>query len=163
MRRSLIVTVLFAALLASPIAGRQADLRSTLIDAQKLLHDLQTLSADDMEGRQIGTPGGARARAFVVEQFKASGIQPFGDSYEQPFTYMGGRRGAAQTEQQGVNVIGRIDGTKTPKRYIVISGHYDHIGTRNGTVLNGADDNASGAARCSRSRSTSARTSPPTR
>ncbi len=138
--------VLPALLLVAPIAGRQADLRSSLFDAQVLLGDLKTLSADDMEGRQIGTPGGAKARAFVIERFKASGLQPFGGSFEQPFTYMGGRRGGPQTEQKGVNVIGRIDGTRTPRRYIVISAHYDHIGVRNGQPANGADDNASGTA-----------------
>jgi hypothetical protein len=131
--------------LSAPIAGRQADVRSTVIDAPVLLRDLKTLSADDMEGRQIGTPGGAKARAFVIERFKASGLQPFGDSFEQPFTFTAGR-GATQAERQGVNVVGRIDGTRNPKRYIVISAHYDHIGVRNGQVANGADDNASGTA-----------------
>ena len=44
------------------------------------------------------------------------------------------------------NVVGRIDGTAAPGRYIVVSAHYDHIGVRNGQVFNGADDNASGTA-----------------
>jgi Zn-dependent M28 family amino/carboxypeptidase len=143
MRRLSIFAVLVL-LVGAPIAGQQ-DLRSAVIDAQALLRDLQTLSADDMQGRQIATPGGEKARAFVMERFKASGIKPFGATYEEPFTYMAGR-GAAQTERKGVNVIGRIDGSASPARYIVISAHYDHIGVRNGTVFNGADDNASGTA-----------------
>jgi len=121
------------------------DPQSKLIDAPALLRDLQTLSADDMEGRQVGTPGGAKARAFVIERFKALGIAPLGASYEQPFTFTAGR-GAAQAERQGANVIAKIDGTKSPKQYIVVSAHYDHIGVRTGTVFNGADDNASGTA-----------------
>ena len=47
---------------------------------------------------------------------------------------------------EGVNVVGRIEGTRVKDRYIVVSAHYDHIGVRNGQVANGADDNASGTA-----------------
>ena len=118
---------------------------SSVIDAPQLLRDLQTLSADDMQGRQVGTPGGEKARAFVIERFKASGLVPFGASFESPFTFTAGR-GAQQAERKGVNVIGRIEGTRSRDRYIVISAHYDHIGVRNGEVANGADDNASGTA-----------------
>jgi Zn-dependent M28 family amino/carboxypeptidase len=98
-----------------------------------------------MEGRLVGTPGGAKARAFVIERFKAGGLKPFGASFESRFTFMGGR-GAAATERQGVNVVGYVTGTKEPSQYIVVSAHYDHIGVRNGVTYNGADDNASGAA-----------------
>jgi len=118
---------------------------SSVIDAPQLLRDLQTLSADDMQGRQVGTPGGEKARAFVIERFKASGLAPIGASFESPFTFAAGR-GAQQAERKGVNVIGRIEGTRSRDRYIVISAHYDHIGVRNGEVANGADDNASGTA-----------------
>jgi Zn-dependent M28 family amino/carboxypeptidase len=144
MRRILALAFALAVLPAARMAGPQ-DVSSSLFDARALLRDLQTLSADDMEGRQIGTPGGAKARAFVIARFRDSGIEPFGGSYEQPFTYMAGR-GTAQTERQGVNVIGRIAGATSPDRCIVISAHYDHLGARNGTVFNGADDNASGTA-----------------
>jgi Zn-dependent M28 family amino/carboxypeptidase len=115
------------------------------VNREQLLTDLKTLSADDMEGRLVGSPGGAKARAFVIERFKASGILPFGTSYESPFTFTGGR-GATASERQGINVLGYIPGTKTPDRYLVITAHYDHIGVRNGATFNGADDNASGTA-----------------
>src|SRR6188508_2311365 len=111
--------------LAGAVLVAQQDAQSKLIDAPALLRDLQTLSADDMEGRQVGTPGGAKARAFVIERFKALGVTPLGESWEQPFTLMAGR-GAAAAERQGANVVGKIDGTKSPKQYIVVSAHYDH-------------------------------------
>ena len=46
------------------------------------------------------------------------------------------------------NVIGKITGTdqNLKNEYIVLGGHYDHLGVRNGQVFNGADDNASGSA-----------------
>jgi Zn-dependent M28 family amino/carboxypeptidase len=138
------VCVLLAAAVATSLAQAPA-VRSSVIDAPQLLKDLEVLSADDMEGRQAGTLGGAKARAYVIERFKASGIQPFGNSFEQPFTFSAGRAGQT-TDRTGVNVIGRIDGSRTPRKYIVVTAHYDHLGTRNGEVFNGADDNASGTA-----------------
>ncbi len=44
------------------------------------------------------------------------------------------------------NVIGLIDGTDSvlKNEFVVISAHYDHVGTRGGIVSNGADDDGSG-------------------
>ncbi len=46
----------------------------------------------------------------------------------------------------GVNLVGVVPGTLHPERYIVVSAHFDHLGTRNGLIWHGADDNASGTA-----------------
>ena len=79
-----------------------------------------------------------------MEGFKASGLAPFGASYEHPFPLR--QRGTAEA-RTGANVVGHIDGTVSPGRYIVVTAHYDHIGVaQSGDVFNGADDNASGAA-----------------
>ena len=43
------------------------------------------------------------------------------------------------------NVLGIIPGTDTTKN-IIVGAHYDHLGTRNEWIYNGADDNASGVA-----------------
>src|SRR5262245_29469305 len=132
--------VTFVGVTALTAAAQDAP-SSTAIDAKQLLLDLKTLSADDMEGRLIDTPGGAKARAYVIERFKASGVTPIGASYEMPFTFSGGAGGA---ERHGVNVVGQI--ASRTDRYIIVSAHYDHIGVHNGQVFNGADDNASGTA-----------------
>jgi hypothetical protein len=42
------------------------------------------------------------------------------------------------------NVLGIIPGKDTTK-YIILGGHYDHLGMHNGVIYNGSDDNASGA------------------
>jgi Zn-dependent M28 family amino/carboxypeptidase len=132
-------------LAAAPLRSSMQDaVRSSLFDSSQLLQDLKTLSSDGMEGRQAGTPGGERARNYIVSRFKESGVVPFGQSYEAPFAFT--RRGANAGETRGVNVVGHLDGARTPRRYIVVSAHYDHLGVRNGTVFNGADDNASGTA-----------------
>ncbi len=41
------------------------------------------------------------------------------------------------------NVVGVLEGKDTTNA-IVIGGHYDHLGTKDGWIYNGADDNASG-------------------
>ncbi|MDX1284220.1 MAG: M20/M25/M40 family metallo-hydrolase [Draconibacterium sp.] len=41
------------------------------------------------------------------------------------------------------NVLGIIEGEKKDE-YIVVGGHYDHLGKHDGFIWNGADDNASG-------------------
>lgn len=117
--------------------------RSNLIDASQLLLDLKTLSADDMQGRKPGTPGNLKARAYILDRFKQSGIAPIGDSYLRPFTFSFRGSFAAL---EGVNVVGYIKGRVRPDRFQVVTAHYDHVGVINGQVFNGADDNASGTA-----------------
>lgn len=42
------------------------------------------------------------------------------------------------------NVLGMIPG-KDNSKFVIIGGHYDHLGMHNGQIYNGSDDNASGA------------------
>jgi Zn-dependent M28 family amino/carboxypeptidase len=126
------------------LAGQTAR-PSTLIDSVQLLTDVRVLSADDMQGREVGTEGNARARAYIVERFRASGLETAGPGFEQPFTFTAGR-GDSRRTVQGVNVVGRVRGRAAQAPAIVLTAHYDHLGTRNGEVFNGADDNASGTA-----------------
>ncbi|MCY7348891.1 MAG: M20/M25/M40 family metallo-hydrolase [Pyrinomonadaceae bacterium] len=116
--------------------------KSKIIDAERLLRDLQTLSADEMAGRGIGTTGGIKAREYIAAQFNTAGIKSFGESYFQPFEVTG-RNGA---KINGANVVGYIEGKQFKDKYIVVSAHYDHLGTIKGEIYNGADDDASGTA-----------------
>ena len=140
--------LLSAALLGTPPCTLLGAQRSLLpaIDSVRLVNALSVLSADSMEGRRIGTPGGARARSFLKKAVDYAGLTPIGGSLEQPFTAPG--RGG---EVHGVNLIGVVRGTAFPERYIVVSAHYDHLGVRGpgvkgDSLFNGADDNASGSA-----------------
>lgn len=110
------------------------------LDSARLMADLSTLAADSMEGRRFGTPGGARARAFLLSAVTRIGLAPVRGGFAMPFTAKAGG------ELHGANVVGMIRGTKQPDRYIVVSAHYDHLGVRGGTIYPGADDNASGTA-----------------
>ncbi|MBA4760398.1 M28 family peptidase [Sphingomonas sp.] len=122
---------LAAALIATPATA----------SPEQLFEDVRILAADDMAGRLVGTPGSAKARAYLIARMQGIGIEPFGEGYEQPFT----TKHKDQT-LNGVNLVGRIRGTGSSDRVLVVGAHYDHFGTRHGQVLNGADDNASGVA-----------------
>ncbi|TAE72416.1 MAG: M28 family peptidase [Bacteroidetes bacterium] len=47
-------------------------------------------------------------------------------------------------EWQSENVLGFMEGTDKKNEIVVITSHYDHVGTKNGKVYNGADDDGSG-------------------
>ena len=42
------------------------------------------------------------------------------------------------------NVAGFIEGTDKKDEYVILTGHYDHLGMRNGKIYYGADDDGSG-------------------
>jgi Zn-dependent M28 family amino/carboxypeptidase len=125
------------------IAVATAAAQTATVDGARLLKDLQTLAADNMEGRLPGTSGGAKARAFIGQRFKEAGIKPIGTSYERPFTF---RAQGNPKDQEGINIIGVIRGRRVPDKFLVVTAHFDHLGVRGGQVFNGADDNASGVA-----------------
>jgi len=104
--------------------------------------DVRILSADDMQGRGIGTPGGAKARAYILRRFGQIGLTPQGAAFERPFSFTTklGRT------VQGVNLVARIPGVSSSDKVLVVSAHYDHLGIKGRKIYNGADDNASGVA-----------------
>jgi Zn-dependent M28 family amino/carboxypeptidase len=144
MKRMLLSILLLGAVAAQPAA--QTVRPSKMFDAPALLNDLKTLSADDMNGRAVGSADSAKARAYLISRFTAAGLKPIGATFEHPFTFTSGGRNTTPVERQGVNIVGEIKGKKSPATYLVVTAHYDHLAPRNGVIMNGADDNASGAA-----------------
>lgn len=113
-------------------------------DAQtgnQLLEDVKILSSDKYEGRKTGTKGGAMAGEYISSRFEEIGLAhlPQVKGYELPFSFKN-NNGIVH----GKNLIAYVEGKS--KNAIVISAHYDHVGTINNEVYNGADDNASGVA-----------------
>ena len=111
----------------------------------QLLEDVRILSADDMQGRDTGAEGGAKARAYIVGRLEALGVAAPAMGREQPWEMQGRTREGPKTFN-GVNVLGLIPGRRVADRYIVVTAHYDHVGVSEGQIYNGADDNASGVA-----------------
>ncbi|BDW99841.1 M28 family peptidase [Maricaulis maris] len=147
MRAILASSVLSIALLSTACAAIQPEATAAVsewtLDRAQLLTDLDVLAADNMEGREVGTEGNARARAYIIGRLEAMGAAPMGDSFEHDFTFEQRRTGA---KVEGVNILAFIAGTSDSDRTMVVTAHYDHEGMRGGQIWNGADDNASGVA-----------------
>lgn len=93
-------------------------------------------------GRRPGTPGGVAARERLVDELRATGLEPLGGDGP-------GRAAWLQTVPDcGANVIGRVPGSGAlADRAIVVGAHYDHLGAAHGGQCYwGADDNAAAVA-----------------
>ncbi len=98
---------------------------------------VEFLASPELEGRAAGTPGGAKARRFVHEQFESIGLVPAGeDAYLQAIPAIG-----------GANLLGIIPGAgPKSERFVVLAAHYDHLGVWFGDTYPGANDNAAAVA-----------------
>ena len=131
------------------------------IDKKALIENIKILSHDSLEGRGFSKKGNYKAQTFISNQFDKIGLEKVqNDDFIQkfPYTFSGKRRqrmfpienanedfsNVPDTIVYGGNVIGKIAGKSN--KTIVVSGHLDHLGIRNGKIYNGADDDASGTA-----------------
>ena len=115
------------------------------IKSEELKKNLFVIASNEMQGRDTGSPGQKKAGEYIVNFYKNLGIQhPSSmDSYYQrvPAEFMTGRSGKLPDSE---NILAYIPGSEKPDELIVISAHYDHVGTRNGVIYPGADDDGSG-------------------
>lgn len=130
------------------------------IRPEQMKAHVEFLASPKLAGRSGAAK--AEARRYIIAQWKAAGLQPLfaglpdqtpqeiklpdASDFEQAIP------GAAE-ENGSVPILGRNLGAWLPgsdpelaKEIIIISAHYDHLGTRDGQVFLGADDNASGVA-----------------
>lgn len=116
------------------------------IKAEDLKKNLYVIASDEMEGRDTGSPGQKKAGEYMVNYYKSLGIsypKALGSYYQKvPADFMKKRGGGNLPDSE--NILAFIEGSEKPEEIVVISGHYDHVGTRNGVVYNGADDDGSG-------------------
>lgn len=151
---------LFALILVTSLAGAQppapkADLtperRAALeqVSANSLRGHLSFIASDLLEGRGTPSRGLDIAAEYIAAQFRRAGLEPKGDDgYFQTTTAT--PRGAEKLEKVR-NVIGLLRGSDPTLKdtYILVTAHYDHLGTRqtpegNSVIYNGADDDGSG-------------------
>ena len=107
---------------------------------------LSALADDSMEGRELGSRGGAAAARLIAAELARAGLQSAGDSgwfQRVPL--------ARATPFAAVNVVGVLPGSdpRLKDETIVIDAHYDHLGIAatpvgGDSIYNGADDDASG-------------------
>jgi hypothetical protein len=138
---------------ATPLPSA-ASAPAPVVDGAGLLADARTLSSPEFAGRRTGSEGSRKAQAFLRGRYEALGLEPFGAGYAQPFSFthtsikglLTPGRAYQTAYPSAANYIGYVPGSARPQRYIVVSAHYDHLGTKDGKVYPGADDNASGVA-----------------
>lgn len=114
------------------------------------------LAADSLRGRQAGSADARKAADYIEREFEQMGLQPLDGNYKHYFVLFGNAGKPITEDDFGTyarqtiyrNVAGVIEGSDPilKNEYIVVGGHYDHLGVKNGEVYNGADDNASGTA-----------------
>jgi hypothetical protein len=127
--------------LVSAITAIGAEAPGPTPELARLRDHVATLAAPEFGGRR--GPGGLKAAAYIVDQFRQTGLEPLFDGrYTQDVTDPAGKW------VLGRNVGARLVGSdpKLRDEWIVLAAHYDHLGIQQGRLYPGADDNASGVA-----------------
>lgn len=112
------------------------------ITAEELKEHLYIVASDEFEGRMTGEPGYRKAAEYLANYYKSANIaSPLGgEDYFQEIPTEHLRSNLNPSE----NVVAFIEGSEKPDEIIVISAHLDHIGMRDTSIYNGADDDGSG-------------------
>lgn len=136
------------------------------VSKENLQTYLKELAGPETEGRGVGQQGIEKAKEYIAGKFKEFGLQPVKElglnNYFETFilpqypvrsqdqyTKMYGYLDHYDPDIKNVpssNVLGMIKGSEKPDEFLVISGHYDHLGkdTENNIIYPGANDDASG-------------------
>tara|TARA_B100000809_G_scaffold249300_2_gene280457 strand:- start:27482 stop:28489 length:1008 start_codon:yes stop_codon:yes gene_type:complete len=123
-------------------SDRNATVYAKTITLEELKENLYTLASDAYEGRNTGEPGQKKAAAFLKQHYMSNGISSAitpGDYYQEIPDYF-----LPDGIKPSENVVAYIKGSEFPEEIIVISAHYDHLGTKGDEIFNGADDDGSG-------------------
>ncbi len=142
------IQLLFISILTLVISCKEApkkeeaqNKKEVTIDSVKVRKHLYTLASDEMGGRKPGTEGIEKAAQYIEGEFKRIGLKTFDTltTYRQNFTHK---------DIEMFNVIGVLEGRSKKDEYVIVSAHYDHIGTKKegegDLIYNGANDDASG-------------------
>ncbi|MBQ0117664.1 MAG: M28 family peptidase [Flavobacterium sp.] len=118
------------------------------INPTTLQKDLNIIASDAMAGRDTGSEGQKKAGLYLISRYEQMQIPhpPLAESYFQyiPAAFM--QRPYSPKMKDSENIWAFIEGTDLKDEIVVISAHYDHVGTKNEEIYNGADDNGSGTA-----------------
>ncbi len=121
---------------------------SNHVTASALRGHVAFLSSDLLEGRDTPSRGLEIAGEYLATQLRLMGLEPAGDDgYFQTVVVQPENLNSAKSR----NVAGILRGSDPLLKdsYVILSGHYDHIGlAKQGAdlIFNGANDDASGTA-----------------
>lgn len=135
MKKAILLTAFLLSVGSVLAQGIKVD---TIVLAQNFKKHVEILASDSLQGRMINTVGGTKAANYIKNHFIGVGVEPFVEGYLDTV-------GGAHLK----NVVALVKGTDATlaNQFIVVGGHYDHVGTtKEGAINRGADDNASGTA-----------------
>ena len=155
MKKLKILLIIFT-LTVSCSQENSSDKYAESITSEELSDLIYEFSSDKFEGRNTGEPGQKLAVEFIRDFYKSNNIIKADNTedYFQKFLVDFQSREVARPDNvnednidwvKTENVAAIIEGDTYPNQYIVLTAHLDHVGTENGEIFNGADDDGSGS------------------
>jgi len=118
---------------------------ATRVTAELLRVHVEALAADDMHGRRTPSPELDRAAEIIAKEYARLALEVPSSAPEYRQRFECGEPGTGESS----NVVALLPGRDLRAEFVVVSAHYDHIGSTDSgddTIFNGANDNASGVA-----------------
>lgn len=127
-------------------SAKDSSFYSNLITENSLKTNLTIIASDEMQGRDTGSSGQKKAGEYIVNFYKNNNVShpPITEDYYQkiPASFLNAKYNENLPDSENIWVF--IEGTDKKNEIVVLSAHYDHVGTKNGEIYNGADDDGSG-------------------
>jgi Zn-dependent M28 family amino/carboxypeptidase len=134
----------FALALLAPVLGEDREKRfKSAITPEAVRPHVMHLASEEFNGRS--GEDAVAASNYIRDHFRKLGLKPlFEDGYFQNIP--GPKQPDGSPTLYGRNVGAWLPGSDETlqNEFVIVSAHYDHLGSRGGKVFRGADDNASG-------------------
>ena len=138
MTKQLSLVILFAYLTTYSWGQEKYADQITVTDLKSII---EVLTSDSLNGREAGTEYDRKVSAYIADQYTRYGLAPITDSKDNKSYF---QKVPLRGKLHTYNVMGFVEGSTYPDEVIIVSAHYDHLGSKKGKIYRGADDNASG-------------------